>query len=193
MTGNDGSDAAREGRPPVTVLGSRREFDGKRVRVRVDEVRLPSGRESVREVVEHPGAVAILPLTADGRVLLLRQYHHAISRALLGVPAGTLEPGEPPAETARRELFEETGYEAGRITELVDFYTSPGYTDERMILFRADDCRPSGGRPSPDELIEVVSMPLADLPALLTAGPDRIREAKTLVALLWFLRDRAGA
>ena len=193
MRGNDGSDAAREGMPPVMVLGSRRGFAGKRVRVRVDDVRLPSGRESVREVVEHPGAVAILPLTADGHLLLLRQYHHAIGRALLGVPAGTLEPGEPPAETARRELIEETGYEAGRITELVDFYTSPGYTDERMILFRADDCRPSGGGPSPDELIEVVSMPLADLPGLLAAGPDRIREAKTLVALLWFLRDRAGA
>jgi len=167
-------------------------MDGRRVRVRVDDVRLPSGRETVREVVEHPGAVAILPFTADGRLLLLRQHHHAIGRTLLGVPAGTLEPGELPVETARRELVEETGYEAGRITELVDFFTSPGYTTERLILFRADDCRPTGGGPAPDELIRVVPTPIADIPRLLAPGPDRIQEAKTLVALLWFLHGDAG-
>ena len=175
--------------PHEVTLGSRRAFDGKRVRVRVDAVRLPSGRESVREVVEHPGAVAVVPLTPDGQVLLLRQFHHAIGRALLGVPAGTLEPGEPPAETARRELIEETGHEAGRLTELVAFYTSPGYSDERLIVFRADDCRPTGGGPDPDESIRVVPTPLARIPELLAPGPDQIQEAKTLVALLWLLRD----
>ncbi len=171
------------------VLGSRRGFDGKRVRVRVDQVRLPSGRESVREVVEHPGAVAIVPLTHDGMVLLVRQYHHSIGRRLLGLPAGTLEPREPPIETARRELIEETGYEPERLTELVSIFTSPGYTAERLVLFRADGCRPTGGGPDLDELIQVVPTPLATVPDLLEPGPNQIQDAKTLVGLLLVLRD----
>jgi ADP-ribose pyrophosphatase len=180
------------------VLGSRRGFDGKRVRVRVDEVRLPSGRETVREVVEHPGAVAVVAVTEDGRLLLIRQFHHAIGRALLGIPAGTLEPDEPPIETARRELIEETGYAAGGLSELVAFYPSPGYTDERLIVFLAEGCRPTGAGPNPDELIDLVPVPLSDVPDLLAAGTDRIEEAKTLIGLLWFLRfhppgDAAGA
>ncbi len=175
--------------PREEVLGSRRGFDGKRVRVRVDQVRLPSGRESVREVVEHPGAVAIVPLTYDRQVLLVRQHHHSIGRRLLGLPAGTLEPGEPPIETARRELIEETGHEPERLTELVTLYTSPGYTSERLVLFRADGCRPVGGGPNPDELIRVVPTSLAALPGLLEPGPDQIQDAKTLVGLLWILRD----
>lgn len=173
------------------LLGSRRAFAGKRVRVRVDEVRLPSGRETVREVVEHPGAVAILPVTADGRLLLIRQHHHAIGRTLLGLPAGTVDPNEEPIETARRELIEETGYAAGQMTELVSYYTSPGYSNERLTLFRADDCRRTGGGPSPDELIAVVAVPLVDVPRLLAPGPDQIREAKTLIGLLLLLRDPA--
>ena len=182
------------GEPPrEVVLGSRRAFDGKRVRVRVDDVRLPSGRESVREVVEHPGAVAIVAVTEDDQLLLLRQYHHAIGRSLLGLPAGTLEPGEPPVETARRELIEETGYEAGHVREVVDFYTSPGYTDERLMVFRADGCRPTGAGPSPDELIRVVPTPLSRLPDLLASSEDRIREAKTLIAVLWLLREEASS
>ena len=193
--GDPGTEAAaRDAAPAVgreVVLASRRAFDGKRVRVRVDDVRLPSGRETVREVVEHPGAVAIVPITADGRVLLIRQHHHAIGRTLLGIPAGTLEPAEPPAETARRELIEETGYAAGRLTELVSYFPSPGYTNERLTIFRADDCRPVGGGPSPDELIAVVPVPLPDIPALLAPGPDQIQESKTLVGLLWLLRDDA--
>ena len=174
-----------------TVLSSRRAFDGKRVHVRVDEVRLPSGRQTVREVVEHPGAVAIVPITSDGQVLLIRQHHHSIGRTLLGIPAGTLEPDEAPGETARRELVEETGHEAGRLTELVSYYPSPGYTNERLTIFRADDCRPVGGGPSPDELIALVPVPLADIPSLLEPGPDQIQESKTLIGLLWLLRSEA--
>ncbi len=175
--------------PREEVIGSRRGFDGKRVRVRVDQVRLPSGRESVREVVEHPGAVAIVPLTHDRHVLLVRQHHHSIGRRLLGLPAGTLESGEPPIETARRELVEETGYEPERLTELVTIFTSPGYTAERLVLFRADGCRPIGGGPDPDELIQVVPTSLATLPGLLEPGPNQIQDAKTLVGLLLVLRD----
>ena len=82
-------------------------------------------------------------LPSDGNVLLLRQSHHAIGRTLLGIPAGTLEPGESPEACARRELTEETGYRAGRLTQLASYYTSPGYTDERLTIFRAADCEPA--------------------------------------------------
>ena len=110
------SDADPENPPFGETLSSRRGFDGAWVHVRVDEVRLPTGRVTTREIVEHPGSVAIVGVTSDGNVLLLRQSHHAIGRTLLGVPAGTLEPGETPEACARRELTEETGYRAGRLT-----------------------------------------------------------------------------
>ena len=103
------SDADPENPPLDETLSSRRGFDGAWVHVRVDEVRLPTGRVTTREVVEHPGSVAIVGVTGDGNVLLLRQSHHTIGRTLLGIPAGTLEPGESPEACARRELTEETG------------------------------------------------------------------------------------
>jgi len=166
------------------TLGSRRGFDGKLLHVRVDDVRLPSGRRVTREVVEHPGAVAIVGITRDRQVLLLRQSHHPISKTLLGLPAGTLEPGETPEACARRELEEETGYRAGNLTQLASYYTSPGYTSEQLTIFRADDCVPSGGTIDPDELIKVVSVPLRDVPGLVTPGPEQIQDAKTLIGLL---------
>lgn len=179
--------ALRPNLPRAETLGSRCGFDGKRIRVRVDDVRLPSGRQSVREVVESPAAVAILPLTDDGRLLLIRQYHHAIGRALLGLPAGLAEPDEAPIATARRELREETGHAAGRLTEVLSYYSSPGFTDERLTIVRADGCRPVGGVPPTDELLAVVPVPLTAIPALLAPGPDQIQEAKTLIGLLWLL------
>src|SRR3954451_3715198 len=171
------------------TLGSRRGFDGNLLHVRVDDVRLPSGRRVTREVVEHPGAVAIVGITRDRQVLLLRQSHHPIGRTLLGIPAGTLEPGETPEACARRELIEETGYRAGRLTQLASYYTSPGYTDERMTISHAADCEPAGGEIDPDELIRLTPMPLADIPRLLTPGPDQIEDAKTLIGLLLVLRE----
>lgn len=169
------------------LLGSRRAFDGKRVRVRVDDVRLASGRQTVRKVVEHPGSVAVVPITLDGHVLLIRQDHHAIGRTLLGLPAGTIEPGEAPAVTAGRELIEETGYAAATLQELVAFYPSPGYTDERLIVFLAQGCAPTSAEPNPDETVALVRVPLDAIPALLHPGPDRIEDAKTLIGLLALL------
>ena len=124
---------------------------------------MPTGRVTTREVVEHPGSVAIVGITGDGNVLLLRQSHHTIGRTLLGIPAGTLEPGESPEACARRELTEETGYRADRLTQLASYYTSPGYTDERMTIFHAADCEPADGEIDPDELIRLTPLPLADV------------------------------
>ena len=182
------SDADGENPPLSETLSSHRGFDGAWVHVRVDEVRLPTGRIATREVVEHPGSVAIVGVTQDGQVLLLRQSHHAIRRTLLGIPAGTLEPGESPEACARRELAEETGYRAGRLTQLASYYTSPGYTNERMTIFQAEDCEPAGGDIDPDELIRLVPWPLANISRLVAPGPDQVQDAKTLIGLLLLLR-----
>ena len=126
--------------PPFgETLSSRRGFDGAWVHVRVDEVRLPTGRVTTREIVEHPGSVAIVGVTSDGNVLLLRQSHHAIGRTLLGIPAGTLEPGETPEACARRELAEETGYRAGRLS------AAGGVLHLARLHKRADDDLPRRG------------------------------------------------
>jgi ADP-ribose pyrophosphatase len=175
--------------PQGETLSSERGFDGAWVHVRVDRVRLPSGRITTRETVEHPGAVAIVGVTTDDMVLLLRQSHHTIGRALFGLPAGTLEPGEAPEACARRELAEETGYRAGTLTQLASYFTSPGYTDERLTIFRADDCVPAGGAIDPDELIRLAPTPLADVPQLVDPGPNQLADAKTLIGLLLLLRQ----
>ena len=179
----------RDNPPFGETLSSRRGFAGKWVHVRVDEVRLPTGRLTAREIVEHPGSVAIVGVTSDGNVLLLRQSHHAIGRTLLGIPAGTLEPGETLEACARRELTEETGYRASRLTQLAAYYTSPGYTDERLTIFHAADCEPAGGEIDPDELIRLTPIPLADVSRLLAPGPDQLEDAKTLIGLLVLLRE----
>jgi len=164
-----------------TTIRSRVGFAGRLLTVRVDDVRLPSGRESGREVVEHPGAVAIVAVTDDERVLLVRQYRHSVGRALLEIPAGTREPGEDPAATARRELIEETGYAADRLVLLTEFFASPGYTTERLSLFLATGCRPALKERDGDEPAALEAVALADLAAVLPG----IEDAKTLVGLLW--------
>lgn len=171
--------------PPLgTILASERGFDGAWIHVRVDNVQLPSGRIATREVVEHPGAVAIVAITRDGEVLLLRQAHHPIQRVLLGLPAGTLEPDESLESCARRELTEETGYTAGTVTQIASYFTSPGYTSEQLTIFLAEDCEFAAGTIDPDELIAVVPSPLSAIPAMVTPGPRQVQDAKTLIGLL---------
>ncbi len=146
----------------------------------------------MREVVEHPGSVAVVALTANAELILIRQFHHAIGRTLLGLPAGTAEPGERPEETARRELREETGYTAAAVSPLIAYAVSPGYTDETMTLVLAEGCRRVGEIAGTDESLLPVLMPMAEAEALLAEGPERLAEAKTLVGLLLLLRRRAG-
>ncbi|NJL95195.1 MAG: NUDIX hydrolase [Anaerolineae bacterium] len=146
------------------------------------DLRLPNGTAWQREVLHHPGAVAIVPLKADGQVVLVRQYRLAAATFLLELPAGTLEPGEAPAACARRELQEEAGYLPGQLDPLGRFFVAPGISQEQMDLFVARDLIPSRLPADADEALEVVEMPLAQ--ALHLAQTGEIRDAKTLLGLL---------
>lgn len=159
---------------------------GKRIRVRVDEVERSDGHRTTREIVEHPGAVAILAW--DGaRLAMVRQWRHATGQVLLEIPAGTLEPGEPPAETARRELAEEVGLAAATWTEGPRFYTAPGFCDELMHLYLATDLREdASGVADADEVLEPVWMTLREAVAGIEDGG--IRDAKTIVGVSWLAR-----
>jgi ADP-ribose pyrophosphatase len=162
-------------------------FKGKIVSVRVDTVALPDGRTTQREVVEHPGAVAVLPVTEDGALLLVRQFRYAVGEMSLELPAGCLDrPGECVEAAARRELQEETGHTAQTWTYLGRFHSSPGILGETMHLWLAEGLIP--GRPSPDEdeWVSVVPMPLAE--ALEAVQCGEIHDAKTILGLLWLAR-----
>ena len=139
----------------------------------------------VRDVIVHPGAVVILPFLADDRIVMVRQYRHSVERELLELPAGTIEPDEPPIETARRELIEETGYKAGSLEPLADFFTSPGILTERMYAFVARNLTHVGQALEHDEQLVVEPMGLDAAHRKLLAG--ELRDAKTMAVLGLYL------
>jgi len=172
-----------------TRLSSERIFTGRAVKLDVDRVRLPDGTESVREVIRHPGAVVIVGLLADQRVVMIRQHRYCVGQELLELPAGTLEAGEDPAECARRELAEETGYQSDDWTKITSFYTTPGFTDELIHCYLAKNLQPGGvGEMDEDERIETVTMPLSSAQTMARRG--ELHDAKTMVALLLCRHDR---
>lgn len=167
------------------MRGSEIVFSGRLVNVRVDKVELEDGRQSVREVVEHPGAVGILPVTADGDLILVRQFRYAIGREILEIPAGTREEGESAEACARRELVEETGYSAARLEHLVSFFVSPGWCTEELVIYRASDLAPGDVHTDMDEVIAVQAVRPEQIPGLMHDG--QIADAKTITALLLHL------
>ncbi len=150
-----------------------------------------AGRAVEREVVRHPGAVLVVPQLADGRLVMIRNFRVAAGESLLEFPAGMLEAGEDPADAARRELAEETGYHAQRIDRLGEFYTSPGFCDELMRVFAAWVLRPGSQRLEPGEHIDVEVVGPDDAGAMIYDG--RIRDGKTIAALLMWSRRAGGA
>lgn len=157
-------------------------YEGKRINLERMIVRTPNGRETVREVVRHPGAVVILPITEDGKVAFVRNVRVAVDQALLELPAGTLEPPEQPADCAARELIEETGYRAGRIEPLGRFYTGPGFCDEDMHAFVATGLVAGDAAPEAGEQIVVELIDYQDALAMCTDG--RLRDGKSIAVLL---------
>lgn len=172
-------------------LQTQRIYTGRAISLDVDRVRVPSGRETTREIVRHPGSVVIVPILEDGRLLLIRQFRYAVGEVLWELPAGTLDrAAESPEACARRELEEETGYCADRLIRLGEFFTAPGFTDECMHVFQAEGLHPTQQRLDSDEVIEVSPLPWEAVREKVRAG--EIRDGKTLAALyLHALRRRA--
>ena len=142
-----------------------------------------------REIVEHPGAVAIVAVDGEGLVTLVRQLREATGGELLEIPAGTMEPGESPLQTARRELAEETGLTGGEWREATAFWTTPGFTRERMTVFFAEGVEQGEAIPEEDEAFELVRWPVAEIESRL----GEIDDAKTLAGLLLYVRELASS
>jgi ADP-ribose pyrophosphatase len=157
-------------------------FQGRIIRLVERKLRLPNGRRTTYHIVEHPGAVAIVPVHANGDVVLLKQFRPTIGKEIYEIPAGTMEKGEAPLATAKREIIEETGFKAKRWEKIADFYTAPGFCDERMHVYLARDLTPAQADGDVDEILRPVRMSIDA--ALKLIKTRRIRDAKSIAGLL---------
>lgn len=165
-----------------TILSTDELYNGRVVKLAVHQVRLPNGAEAKREIVRHPGAVAIVALDENGDVLLVRQFRLAAGKILSEIPAGTLNPNEDPLECAIRELQEETAYKPGKIEALGGIYVAPGYTTEYIHLFLATNLIESKLAADDDEFVEVQHVPFKEVLAMIDRG--EIADAKSNVGVL---------
>lgn len=161
-------------------------YEGKLVNLRIDTVELPDKKYSKREIIEHPGAVAALPITEDGSVVLVKQYRKAVERTLLELPAGKIELNEEPGETAKRELKEETGFSANKMEYLLEFYSSAGFTNEKVYLFLATELTEGDADPDVGEYIETLKIPMDDLIKMIDRG--EVTDSKTIIGALYAKR-----
>ena len=161
-------------------------FSGRVLDVGLEEHLLPNGRQATFEIIRHPGGAAVLPICADGRLLLIRQYRPAIGRMIYEIPAGRLEDDETPEDCVRRELVEETGYKAGEFISIGSLWSAVGFCDERVHLFLGVDLTETVCAPEADEVIELAPMTLEEGLSLIDRGD--IQDSKTLVALLRYAR-----
>lgn len=165
-------------------------YRGKIISLQVDEVTLPNGKTSKRELIKHPGAVAVIPMKDDGKLIMVEQYRKALERAIVEIPAGKLEPGEEPARTARRELEEETGYQCQELNHLISFYTSPGFADEIVHVYVAKGLTKleSPLSTDEDEFVKILEVTLEEAQQLIKE--KRIYDAKTAYAVLHLQLER---
>lgn len=167
-------------------------FKGKVISLQVDEVELPDGNKSYREIVKHPGAVAIIPVTSDGKIVFVEQYRKPLERSIIELPAGKMESNEKPEITAVRELEEETGYTSEILQYVTSFYTSPGFADEIIHLYYTNELIPlkemvAGDE---DEFVEIVTLSLEE--AEQYVKEQKIYDAKTAYAIIYLRNLRMG-
>lgn len=165
------------------TIRTERIFEGRVISLRVDDVVLPNGRESKRELVEHPGGVSVLAVTEEGKIVLVEQYRKPMELTTLEIPAGKREKGEEPIVTAMRELEEETDYTCERLEFIHQFYTSPGFADELLYVYEAIGLKKNDKEVSldEDEFVEIMEVTLEEALDLIKIG--RIQDAKTIVAI----------
>lgn len=164
------------------AINTRTIYQGRIFDVESSTVELPDGKEAVRDIVRHPGAVVLVPLTDEGKVVLVRQFRFAVNGVLLELPAGKLEIGEEPEKAALRELKEETGYSCSELIPLFTYYSSPGFTDEQMYLYLALGLEAGESGGDEDEFIELAEIPLDTLVSQILEG--RILDGKTIAGIL---------
>jgi len=163
-------------------------YRGRVVNLDLETVKLPNGATVELEIIHHPGAAAIVPMKDEETVLLIRQYRHAAGGYILEIPAGTLRPGEDPGDCAARELEEEIGFRPSALEPLATFFTTPGFTDEVIHIYKATGLTPGKQNLDHDEVLEVVELPLRE--AIGKIGDGSIRDGKTIVGLqVAFLRS----
>lgn len=156
-------------------------FNGRLIKVCTKKTILPNSHEINLEIVDHPGAVLIVPFLKPGKIIMLRQYRAVIDKYLYELPAGTLAPDERPSSCAKRELIEETGYKASKINKIGQIYPCPGYSTEKIIFFKAQELMPSQQALEKDEVIELEIMSISQIKKIFKQG--KIEDAKTICAL----------
>ncbi len=167
------------------IVRSDYKYKGRVVDLRVDTVKFPSGAEKAREVVLHKSAVAILPVNDRGEIILVRQYRHAIDEEIYEIPAGLVEEGEDPRETAVRELQEEIGFRPKEIEEVAEIYSSPGFCTEKIFIYYATDLTSSKLPEDDDEYIKVFAFAPETLGKMI--AEKKIKDGKTLMAYYWYM------
>ncbi|KKE80693.1 NUDIX hydrolase [Oceanobacillus caeni] len=167
------------------TIRSEKIFDGKIVQLQVDEVQLPNGKTSQREIVKHPGAVAVIAITKENKIVFVEQYRKPLERSLIEIPAGKLEPGENPMIAAIRELEEETGYSTNSLSFVTSFYSSPGFADELLHIYITNDIEKieNPRAADEDEFVELVELTLDE--AKQYVEEEKIHDAKTAYAVLY--------
>ncbi len=171
------------------TLHSETIYEGRIIDVRVEDVQLPNGKQSKRELIEHPGAVAIIAQTPDEKILAVRQYRKALGKAIVEIPAGKLEQGEEPEVTAVRELEEETGYTCEKLEKVISFYTSPGFANELVHLYVAKGLSKKGDQSADeDEFLDLLHLSLEEMEEMLVT--QEIHDAKTAYALMYLNMKR---
>lgn len=164
-------------------------YRGRVVNLSLETVTLPNGATVKMELIHHPGAAAIVPMKDDGTVLLIRQYRHAVGGYILEIPAGKLDPGEDPRDCAARELEEEIGFRAASLEPMITFFTTPGFTDEVIHVYKATGLTSGTQNLGRDEVLDVIELPLERAIAQIADGT--IRDGKTIVGLqAVYLRER---
>lgn len=165
------------------TIKTKKIFSGRILHFKVLKVKLPDGKTTRREIVYHPGAVAIVPILPRNKIILVKQYRKAVEKSLLEIPAGTLEKGENPLRCAQRELIEETGYKAKKTSKLLEFYPAPGYSSEKIHIFKATGLQKTKTDMEPDEFIKIVTLTKSQIRKLYKRG--MIKDSKTLIGLAY--------
>lgn len=178
---------------PAKVLSSKMSYEGPLFRVQTDRIREPNGKEVTRDVIRHGGSAVILAIDGskskkDPLVLVERQFRHAAQQFLYELPAGKMDPGESHLDAAKRELIEETGYQARKWTKLVKYFASPGFLGEWHQVFLAEDLVAGEAQPEEDESIELQFVPLSRLLRLIEKG--QIQDGKTIISAMYYVRSR---